>query len=117
MESLLKFIETSMGKNKNSIDFINQVFKTSPVGIVFKDSQFRYKIANETFCKYFGIKDLKDFVGIQTIKGLAQTNIDLLKKINYYIAKNFKPKNYVMSYKSKSFNVMSKSKKTTMKLT
>ena len=107
MENLLKFIETSMGKNKNSIDFINKVFKTSPVGIVFKDSQFRYKIANETFCKYFEIKDLKDFVGIQTINGLTQTNIDLLKKINYYIAKNFKPKNYVMSYKSKSFNVMS----------
>ena len=107
MESIQKLAANSAELSLFFVDILDMVFKECPDGIVYKDSNLCYQVANSAFCKCYGIKDKKDFIGKKEALFLTPDNQKLIFDINKTILKEQQALSYIMSLKDKSNSVLS----------
>ena len=80
---------------------VDIIFKNYSEGVVFKDKYFRYKVANESFYKFFDIKNPKQFFDTNKIGILSDKNLQIIEAVNIAISKDYKPINYIMNIEGK----------------
>ena len=97
MESI-KNLNANIAKFGSSfVDILEMVFRECPDGVVYKDKTLCYRMANSAFCRYYGIKDKKDFIGKKDAKFLSPDNQKIIFDVSYAILEDLQPISYVMS--------------------
>ena len=100
MESTKK-IPTSLVELSSSLGkILEMAFKECPDGIIYKDYNLCYRIANSAFCKYYGIKNKQAILMQKEAPFLSDENQKLVFQINQAILDDKQPLSYVMSLNS-----------------
>ena len=100
MESTKK-LPTSLVELSSSLGkILEMAFKECPDGIIYKDYNLCYRIANSAFCKYYGIKNKQAILMQKEAPFLSDENQKLVFQINQAILDDKQPLSYVMSLNS-----------------
>ena len=97
MENANNLIISLADFNSTFIKIFDLIFKEYPEGVVYKDWNFSYKIANSAFCECYKIKNRSDFIGSKDANFLSKENRKIVESVNENIVKEKRPVNYVMS--------------------
>ena len=71
--------------NSTFIKIFDLIFKEYPEGVVYKDWNFSYKIANSAFCECYKIKNKFDFIGSKEASFLSKENRKIVESVNEFL--------------------------------
>ena len=107
MENLENLFMSNLNYDINFEKMLEFVFKECPDGIVFKDNNLCYRVANQAFCDCFKIKNIKDYIGKKDASFLNFENQKLVKEVSENVLKELKPTSYIISQNLDSDSVLS----------